>query len=179
MLPQSLAVSLLEFFAARALNLLIQIADVAVERSHYLNGFVHSIDQALALGVCETAAANHERHPHNLAAQPAAAATVFACFLSCPDRLQLFGQVAGSLVMLLQLVDAARDFFDAVLEDLPMISSSSKTTVSLIERTPCLKSSPMVRTCRITIGERESAFNVRSCPRSMRLAISTSHPRVS
>ena len=55
-----------------------------------------------------------------------------------------------------------------------MIASSSKTTTSLIERMPPFKSSPMTRICRITKGERESAFSALSCPRSMHLAMSTS-----
>ncbi len=60
-----------------------------------------------------------------------------------------------------------------------VISSSSKTTTSLMERTPRFRSSPMARISRITMGERESAFSTRSWPRSMRLAISTSPSRVS
>ena len=60
-----------------------------------------------------------------------------------------------------------------------VISSSSKTTISLIERRPRFKSSPRASTCWITMGERESAFSAVSCPRSMRLAISTSSSRVS
>ena len=37
----------------------------------------------------------------------------------------------------------------------------------------------MASNSRITMGDRESAFRTRSCPRSMRLAISTSPSRVS
>ena len=58
-------------------------------------------------------------------------------------------------------------------------SSSSKVTTSLMLRTPRLRSSPSPTISRITIGEREMAFITRSCPRSMRLAISTSPSRVS
>ncbi len=79
--PLSLAVRLLEFFGARALNLLIQIADVAVERAHNFHAFIHPIDQAVALEIRETEVADDERNPNNLAAQPAAAATVLVCFL--------------------------------------------------------------------------------------------------
>ena len=58
-------------------------------------------------------------------------------------------------------------------------SSSSKTTTSLTLRTPRLRSSPRATISRITIGEREMALRTRICPRSMRLAISTSPSRVS
>ena len=60
-----------------------------------------------------------------------------------------------------------------------MISSSSKSTTSLMERTPRFRSSPMATISRMTMGERDSAFSTRSWPRSMRLAISTSPSRVS
>ncbi len=60
-----------------------------------------------------------------------------------------------------------------------VISSSSKVTTSLIERTPFFRSSPMASSSRITIGDRDSALSTRICPRSMRLAISTSPSRVS
>ena len=60
-----------------------------------------------------------------------------------------------------------------------MSSSSSNVTTSLIERTPFLRSSPMASNSRITIGDRDKALRTRSCPRSMRLAISTSPSRVS
>ncbi len=49
MLPLRLAVFFLEFFTARALNLLFQVADLAVERAHDVHGFIHPIDQAFAL----------------------------------------------------------------------------------------------------------------------------------
>ena len=58
-------------------------------------------------------------------------------------------------------------------------SSSSKTTTSFTLRTPRFRSSPSATISRITIGEREIAFSTRICPRSMRLAISTSPSRVS
>ena len=60
-----------------------------------------------------------------------------------------------------------------------VISSSSKSTTSLMERTPRLRSSPMAIISRITIGERDNALSTRNWPRSMRLAISTSPSRVS
>ena len=60
-----------------------------------------------------------------------------------------------------------------------VISSSSKVTTSLIERTFFLRSSPRASSSRITMGERDSALSTRICPRSMRLAISTSPSRVS
>ena len=60
-----------------------------------------------------------------------------------------------------------------------VISSSSKSTISLMERTPRFRSSPTAMISRMTIGERDSAFSTRSWPRSMRFAISTSPSRVS
>ena len=51
MLSLCLAVVLLEFFAVRALNLLFQVADLAVERAHNVRGFIHLIDQAFALAI--------------------------------------------------------------------------------------------------------------------------------
>ena len=81
MLSLRLAVIFLEFFAVRALNLLFQVADLAVERAHSLDGFAHSIDYAFALTIRKTEVADAERNPNNLAAQPAAAATVLVCFL--------------------------------------------------------------------------------------------------
>ena len=85
MLSLRLAVVFLEFFAVRALNLLFQVADVAVERAHTVHGFIHSIDQAFALAIRKTEVADDERNPNHLAAQPAAAATVLVCFLLCRD----------------------------------------------------------------------------------------------
>ena len=85
MLSLRLAVIFLEFFAARALNLLFQVADLAVERAHDVNGFVHSIDQAFALEIRKTEVADDERNPNNLAAQLASAATVLVCFLLWGD----------------------------------------------------------------------------------------------
>ncbi len=58
-------------------------------------------------------------------------------------------------------------------------SSSSKITTSFTLRTPRLRSSPSAAISRITMGEREMALSTRICPRSMRLAISTSPSRVS
>ena len=58
-------------------------------------------------------------------------------------------------------------------------SSSSKVTTSLMLRTPRFRSSPSAMISRMTMGEREMAFMTRICPRSMRLAISTSPSRVS
>ena len=81
MLPLCLAVIFLEFFAARALNLLFQVADLAVERAHDVHGSIHPIDQAFALAVGETEVADDERNSNDLAAQVASAAAVFACFL--------------------------------------------------------------------------------------------------
>ena len=47
--PLGLAAILLEFFAARALNLPFQVADLPVERAHDVHGLIHPIDQAFAL----------------------------------------------------------------------------------------------------------------------------------
>src|ERR1017187_9651154 len=49
-----LAVTLLQFFAARAFNLLSQSADLAVERAHDVHGSIHPIDQAFALPVARS-----------------------------------------------------------------------------------------------------------------------------
>ena len=49
--PLGLAVIFLEFFAARALNLPFQVADLPVERAHDVHGLIHPIDQAFALEV--------------------------------------------------------------------------------------------------------------------------------
>ncbi len=68
--------------------------------------------------------------------------------------------------------------FRRLLRTSSVISSSSKVTISLMERTPFLRSSPSESTSRITMGEREIAFSTLSCPRSMRFAISTSPSRV-
>ena len=44
-----LAVIFFEFFAVRALNLPIQVADPAVEKAHDVHSFIHPIDHAFAL----------------------------------------------------------------------------------------------------------------------------------
>src|SRR5664280_2957993 len=82
-LPLCLAVTLLQFFAARALNVLSQVADLAVERAHDVHGSIHPIDQAFALPVAETEIADDERNPNDLAAQAASAVAVFVRFLFC------------------------------------------------------------------------------------------------
>src|SRR5947209_1265802 len=68
MLSPCLAVIFLELFAARALNLLFQVADLAGERAHGVHGFIHPVDQAFALDVGETEVADDERNPNDLAA---------------------------------------------------------------------------------------------------------------
>ena len=85
------------------------------------------------------------------------------------NRLNEFTEKVDNLAKLYKKAQVLEENFKEV----------SKTTVSLIERTPRFNSSPMARTWRTTIGERESAFKAESCPRSMRLAISTSPSRVS
>jgi hypothetical protein len=65
----------------RALNLLFQVADLEVERAHNVDGFIHPIDQAVALAIRKTEVADDERNPNNLAAQTASVATVLVCFL--------------------------------------------------------------------------------------------------
>ena len=85
MLPPPPAVIFLEFLAARALNLLFEVADPAVKRAHSVHGFTHAIDQACALEVGKTEVADDARNPHDLAAQIQSAAAVLASFLSCWD----------------------------------------------------------------------------------------------
>src|ERR1019366_6027965 len=79
-LPPCLAVTLLQFFAARALNLRSQVADLAIERAHDVHGSINPIDQAFALAVAETEIADDERNLNDLAAQAASPVAVFARF---------------------------------------------------------------------------------------------------
>ena len=59
-----------------------------------------------------------------------------------------------------------------------LMSGSLKTITSRAVMTPFRTSSPSARIFWITSGERERAFETARCPRSMRLAISTSLSRV-
>src|SRR2546430_12931458 len=56
-----LAVIFLQFFAARALNLLFQVADLTAERAQEVHGFIHPIDQAFALEVGKTEVAEDRK----------------------------------------------------------------------------------------------------------------------
>src|SRR5262245_40130882 len=111
-----------EFFlgilAARSLDLLFQVVDVAIERPHGVNRLVHAVNQALALRIGELqvayAGGNHDLGPAQV---PAIAAVLFRPFL-LDDAGQLLRNLLDLLIVLADIVDLADKTFQARLNDL-------------------------------------------------------------
>ena len=166
-------------FAARGLGLLFQVLRLTVERAHAVDGFVEAVDQALALGVGESELAHCDATSPRCARQLAAGATMVLGLLLLRDFGELLGDQRGLFVGLDMSSILPVNSFRRFCRISSVISSSSKVTTSLMERTPFFRSSPIASSSWITMGERDSAFRTRIWPRSMRLAISTSPSRVS
>src|SRR5664280_2346884 len=97
-LPLCLAVTLLQFFAARALNVLSQVADLAVERAHDVHGSVQPIDHAFALAVAGTAIADEVLNLIDLAEHVASPEEVFAFFMLFHSRPELCSEVSSVII---------------------------------------------------------------------------------
>src|SRR5580700_1920388 len=104
--------------AAGGVGFAFEIAGLAVERTHAVDGLVDAVDQALALGVGESQLADGERNPHDAAGQVAAGAAMVLGPLFLRHGNVLFLQNAGLFVELGHGVDLAGEFVQAVLQNL-------------------------------------------------------------
>ena len=176
------AVLLLELLALGGFVLLVERADLALERAHGVDGLVDLVEQALALHGRVLELADDAGDVDLFAGDDPAEAAGFldlglgggggggdrfsssaAIFFWCLTRVSMRATVALTRACTTSSVS----------------SSSSKMTTSFTLRTPRLRSSPRAAISRMTMGEREMALSTRIWPRSMRLAISTSPSRVS
>ena len=68
MLPLRGTVAFLELVATRPRNLGFQLHPFPFKRTHDFNGFIHALDQSLALGVVQPQSPDDQRNMHHLAA---------------------------------------------------------------------------------------------------------------
>ena len=160
--------------------LLLQVLSLAVERAHAIDRLVDPVDQPLAFVVGEAELAHRLRDLDHCRALDDGGAGDDPWDASSARPRRIF--LAAALLFCRALASSSIfpvNSFRRFCRMSSVISSSSNVTTSLIERTPFLRSSPKASSSWMTIGDRESAFSTRICPRSMRLAISTSPSRVS
>ena len=117
MLALQATIVLLEFLAARARNLLFQITELALQRTHQVGGLIHPFRQPLAFRRGQAQLADNKRNPHYLAAQLAPASAVSPRLLICCQSHHLLRQAEGCLVLLVDVIDAAGKFLNTGLQN--------------------------------------------------------------
>ena len=105
-------------FAARGVGLALEIAGLAVKRTHAVDRFVDAVDQALALGVSESQLAHRDGNLHDGAGEVfAGAAMVLGTLLQRYGRI-FFLHHGDLLVKLRHVVDLAGELVQPVLQNL-------------------------------------------------------------
>ncbi len=162
------------------LVLLVERANLPLQRAHGVHGLVDLVQQALALHgrVLEFA---HDARDVDLFAgdEPAGVARGDTLVLAAPEAACFSSSAAIFFWCFTSASMRATVALTRACTTSSVSSSSSKITTSFMLRTPRFRSSPSATISRITMGEREMALSTRIWPRSMRLAISTSPSRVS
>src|SRR6185312_3294658 len=112
------AIFLLQLLRARGLDLLFQIVELTIERTHLLGHVSDAVDKLFALRVGVAQLADDARDAHTLASKSPAALAKFSRALFPIDVLNLLFELLRFLEMLLHFVDAVRRGLDARFDDL-------------------------------------------------------------
>ena len=172
------AVFLFLVFAASRVGFFLQVLGLAVERPHGVDGLVDPLDQPLALSVGEAQLAHRVRNAYDRPRQSDPVLR-WSWDASSGNRGEFLLQLPGFLVGLGQVVDLPGEFLQPVLKnfvgDLFLVEGDH-----FLDRADALlKVFAHGQQFANDNRERESALSTRSCPRSIRFAISTSPSRVS